>query len=234
MAAILERQQAKGAALAELGRRREHDADLKSLRHQLELEDKRDKARPMSQPYPKPYTTPSLEASPCIACVSCRLFAVPKVWRPGALLAVFQGCWCCSRQNIIGEFISVCTFDVGFEIKGHVPHCNKALHLQETSRTTIGPPQQSQHSHFTGPQPGSPDRRWPVCCAYRMQGIPLRISPSKKVPSPDATRLRFHSCHGRVLSCRHLRLPHNSTGTYSCSAVCCRSRPCGGGICISV
>ena len=45
MAAILSKQTAKSKALAELGKTREHEADLKSLKHQLDLEDKRDKAR---------------------------------------------------------------------------------------------------------------------------------------------------------------------------------------------
>ena len=40
---ILGKQQAKDKALAELGKKRDHEADLKSLKHQLDLENKRDK-----------------------------------------------------------------------------------------------------------------------------------------------------------------------------------------------
>lgn len=40
---ILQKQQAKDKALAQLGKKREHEADLKSLKHQLDLENKRDK-----------------------------------------------------------------------------------------------------------------------------------------------------------------------------------------------
>lgn len=43
VAAILEKQKAKDVALAELGKQREHQADVRSLKHQLDLEDKRDK-----------------------------------------------------------------------------------------------------------------------------------------------------------------------------------------------
>jgi len=43
VAAILEKQKAKDKALAELSEKREHAADIKSLQHQLDLEDKRDK-----------------------------------------------------------------------------------------------------------------------------------------------------------------------------------------------
>ena len=42
----MEKQQAKNKALTELGKRREHEADLKSLKHQLDLENKRDKVAP--------------------------------------------------------------------------------------------------------------------------------------------------------------------------------------------
>ena len=45
VAAILEKQRAKEAALSELSAQREHEADIKALHRQLDLEDKRDKAR---------------------------------------------------------------------------------------------------------------------------------------------------------------------------------------------
>ena len=44
---ILEKQQAKNKALAELGKKREHESDLKSLKHQLDLGNKRDKVKPL-------------------------------------------------------------------------------------------------------------------------------------------------------------------------------------------
>ena len=45
MASILDKQKVKSKALADLNQKREHEADLKSLQHQLELESKRDKVR---------------------------------------------------------------------------------------------------------------------------------------------------------------------------------------------
>lgn len=48
VSAILERQHLKDQALEDLGKKREHEADLKSLKHQLELENKRDKAEPQT------------------------------------------------------------------------------------------------------------------------------------------------------------------------------------------
>ena len=43
VAAILEKQREKDRALAELNQKRGHEADLRSLQHQLDLENKRDK-----------------------------------------------------------------------------------------------------------------------------------------------------------------------------------------------
>ena len=43
VAAILEKQREKYRALAELNQKRKHEADIRSLQHQLDLENKRDK-----------------------------------------------------------------------------------------------------------------------------------------------------------------------------------------------
>lgn len=45
VAAILEKQRIKEGVLRELGEKRDHEADVKSLQHQLDLETKRDKVR---------------------------------------------------------------------------------------------------------------------------------------------------------------------------------------------
>lgn len=42
---IMQKQHAKDKVLADLNKAREHEADVKSLQHQLDLENKRDKAR---------------------------------------------------------------------------------------------------------------------------------------------------------------------------------------------